>query len=36
MPSSKKLVDVVKRGSVEKLTAFWNDLDDSGSIKFTL
>jgi len=35
MPSSKKLVEIVKRGSVEKLTAFLNDLDDSGSIKFT-
>ena len=28
-------LEVVKRGTVDKLTEFWNNLDDSGSIKFT-
>ena len=36
---SKKYVDdtleVVKRGTVDKLAEFLNNLDDSGSIKFT-
>ena len=36
---SKRYVDdtleVVKRGTVDKLTEFLNNLDDSGSIKFT-
>jgi len=28
-------LEVVKRGTVDKLTEFFNNLDDSGSIKFT-
>jgi len=28
-------LEVVKRGTVDKLTEFMNNLDDSGSIKFT-
>ena len=28
-------LEVVKRGTVDKLTEFLNNLDDSGSIKFT-
>ena len=28
-------VEVVKRGTVDKLTEFLNNLDDSGSVKFT-
>ena len=29
------ILEVAKRGSVEKLTALLNELDSSGSIKFT-
>ena len=40
LPDMKRYVDdtleVVKRGTVDKLTEFLNNLDDSGSIKFTL